>query len=447
MQKRILISLICIFTLNIIFGQIIYDKRKYIDQFKNICISEAKRTGIPASIKMAQALIESAAGSSKLALESNNHFGIKCGSSWVGETYWVEDDEFDSLNIKKKSCFRVYTNPENSFVAHSDFLTDPKKQSRYGFLFQYDRTDYRNWAFGLKSAGYASNGDYANILIKVIEENGLYLLDNETIASKPDPNIPVKSSPYNHNVQSINDVKMVFAREGETLSDIASAQDVEVVDLYNYNEKYFSASQKLVLGTPIFLQRKRRYFRDKKSEHYVKDGETMFSISQTYGIRLYRLYQKNRMPEGSEPVPGSKLSLRGYLPSQETPKLKNESQYVSKKKTNEFDEFIGSIFTKNKKTSIYDEDEPGFPGALNGGFLHFEIEPTKVDAPKKSKDSVGSQYSQKEEPVPNNMHKVSSGETLFSISKKYGISVQQLKDWNSLKDNAIKVGQLLKIKN
>jgi len=146
----------------------------YIDKYKDLAISEMHRTGIPASIKLAQGLLESGAGTSELSINANNHFGIKCGGSWTGETYKIEDDEF--RNGKKiKSCFRVFNSAHGSYIAHSQFLLDNR---RYAFLFSYSNTDYYCWAKGLRKAGYATDKKYPKKLIDIINKYQLYLFDD-----------------------------------------------------------------------------------------------------------------------------------------------------------------------------------------------------------------------------------------------------------------------------
>lgn len=152
------------------------DKAKaYIEKYKHIAVAEMDRMGIPASIKMAQALLESGIGESKLAINANNHFGIKCGGEvWTGDTYYMWDDE------PVKSCFRVYETAEESFIAHSEFLRNPKKDFRYGVLFKLDKKDYEGWAKGLQKAGYATSKTYSKKLISLIERLELYKLDHLT---------------------------------------------------------------------------------------------------------------------------------------------------------------------------------------------------------------------------------------------------------------------------
>lgn len=158
----------------------------YIDRFKAIAIREMERTGVPASIKLAQGLLESDAGRSTLANQANNHFGVKCHSSWQGERYYKEDDDYDPVTKELiKSCFRVYKNADESFVEHSEFLRDPRKVNRYGWLFQLQKNDYVGWANGLEKSGYATASDYSEKLIKIIEDYQLAQFDGYSSAEIP----------------------------------------------------------------------------------------------------------------------------------------------------------------------------------------------------------------------------------------------------------------------
>jgi LysM repeat protein len=158
----------------------------YVDRFKGIAVREMERTGVPASIKLAQGLLESDAGRSTLANKANNHFGVKCHSDWQGERYYKEDDDYDPVTKELlKSCFRVYKNADESFIEHSEFLRDPRKVARYGWLFQLPKTDYVGWANGLEKSGYATNADYSEALIKMIEDYQLAQFDNVSSAEIP----------------------------------------------------------------------------------------------------------------------------------------------------------------------------------------------------------------------------------------------------------------------
>lgn len=147
----------------------------YIDQYKDLAVIEMHRSGIPASIILAQGLLESNNGSSSLAQSANNHFGIKCKSYWRGSKYYHKDDDYDSQGNLKKSCFRAYESPIDSYVDHSNFLMYTE---RYSILFNYHKTDYIQWAHGLKNCGYATDPKYANKLITKIEQHQLYIYDN-----------------------------------------------------------------------------------------------------------------------------------------------------------------------------------------------------------------------------------------------------------------------------
>ena len=165
-MKQGLISFFCLLAISG-FSQ---DRLDYINRFKDVAVVEMHRTGIPASIKLAQGILESNAGASMLAERANNHFGIKCGSAWKGKTMLRKDDDRNAQGKLVKSCFRSFGSAEESFVAHSDFLLDPNKKYRYGFLFGLGSDDYRGWAHGLKKAGYATNPNYPKLLIRIIEE-------------------------------------------------------------------------------------------------------------------------------------------------------------------------------------------------------------------------------------------------------------------------------------
>jgi len=156
-------------------------QERYMDRFKNIAMEEMKRSGIPASIKMAQGIMESMAGRSELAVNANNHFGIKCKANWQGGTYLYVDDDRDSSGNLVQSCFRLYQSPEDSYYDHSEFL---KNRSRYKSLFSLPAHDYQGWANGLKRAGYATDPNYATKLIQTIEKYNLYVLDQEVMAAQ-----------------------------------------------------------------------------------------------------------------------------------------------------------------------------------------------------------------------------------------------------------------------
>lgn len=263
--------------------------------------------GIPASITLAQGLLESDNGNSALARYANNHFGIKCHAGWKGDTYIQNDD-------KPNECFRKYKTAEESFEDHSEFL---KTRGRYAFLFELRKTDYKGWAEGLQEAGYATNRNYAKLLIKIIEENNLYQYDRVqelTVEKKkkkdPEPPVIMPSSQPATNVRKIylnNNVKYIVAQEGDTYYKIARQLDMRLWQLHNYNET--GKQTCLQAGDIVYLQPKRRKSY-KEEVHTVRLGETMYSISQLYGIKVKHLYRLNEMQDGQEPSVGQKIFLK-----------------------------------------------------------------------------------------------------------------------------------------
>ena len=334
----------------------------YISEYKKIAISEMHRTGIPASIKLAQAILESDLGRSPLAYKANNHFGIKCGNGWTGETYYKQDDETDNTGILIESCFRSFNSGEESYLAHSDFLTSPSKQSRYGFLFNLNTTDYVGWANGLKFAGYASDPSYPSKLIKIIESYQLYKLDvsvntsgrQQDLAEIPAPKEKFKQDKYKkdtpekvnpniwnsdetpgtegreknmisgkYKVAKINDVKMVLAYGGESIKELALRNGKNVFDLLEYNELVISQDQVLKSNEVIFLSKKKKSVEDEAlAFHTVSKGETLYVIAQKNGIRLENLMSKNNIPPDAEPLQGEVLSLNKNLSKRDSPKYR-----------------------------------------------------------------------------------------------------------------------------
>lgn len=280
----------------------------YIQRFKDDAIRDMKKTGVPASITLAQGMFESENGNSRLAREANNHFGIKCHKEWTGPTYIKDDDT-------KDECFRKYASVLDSYDDHSQFL---RTRERYNFLFGYEVTDYKKWAHGLKKAGYATNPEYAYKLIKIIEENNLNELDhNREIASisKPEPVTEIsKTNPlisakkpveFNSNLQLNNEIKCVVARQGDSWLSIARQQEMMLWQVLKYNDA--DKGSKLEPGQIVYLNPKRN--KAKMDYHIVKAGETMHDISQLYGIKLKKLYLRNHITLYVEPEPGTKLSL------------------------------------------------------------------------------------------------------------------------------------------
>jgi LysM repeat protein len=422
------------------------DNQSYVQKYKKIAVLEMHRSGIPASIKLAQAILESGAGKSDLAVKANNHFGIKCGGDWKGKTMRKKDDDY-KFGVRVKSCFRSYKNPEQSFIDHTKFLTNPAKASRYGFLFDYDKKDYKKWAKGLKKAGYATNPKYPKLLIKVIEDNNLHeydLMSIEDVGGEESPLADVKnkevkkprvkkpkvnrpsteepSSPkkpdfsknkslknkgkasQNKNIFHVNDVKVVTVQIGDTPEKLAKRYKISKSKLLKYND--LSGSETLKVGTNIFLQSKRSSSRKKKNFHVVSDNETMHDISQMYGVKLSKLYKRNKMKAGQEPQNDERVNVRGKR--YKAPKIRGAKQKTAKKEEKTKPKAKSSVQSKKEKERNAKSKQKNKPS---------------------KKDGI--------------IHIVKEGETLYRISRKYQVSVDDIKKWNKLKTNNIDKGQEL----
>ena len=348
---------------------------EYINQFKEIAVSEMKRTGVPASITLAQGILETENGNSELVKKSNNHFGIKCKNTWTGETVTHDDDATGE-------CFRAYTNAAESYRDHSDFL---KANKRYSALFNLDPADYAGWAKGLKKAGYATNPRYPELLIKHIEEYSLqqYTLIAlnrlpETDITKAEENItaaPVEAiveNPVPDNdiaaaandpdkIISINKSKCVFEKKGTSLLVIANKHNISLSRLMEFNDM----TEEGLLGKDqlIYLEKKSK---TGEQEYYiVQPGETLYDVAQKNAVQLKYLLEYNN--------------------------LKADSKL-------------------NVKTKLF--LQPVFQGAVKN-----------ADA-RKSK-----------------VHLVGPKEGLYGIARTYNVTVQELKEWNKLESDNLKIGQ------
>jgi len=377
---------------------------EYINTYKQLAVEEMIRTGVPASIKLAQGIHETEAGHSNLVTRSNNHFGIKCKSGWQGDKVYHDDDA-------RGECFRSYSTSNDSYKDHSDFL---KNSSRYAFLFQLDPTDYKGWAYGLKKAGYATNIKYSQILIKIIEQYNLqqYSLialgklsaDEEILAGvkKPGAGTITTSSPaapvppvmeelpavvrpsYPEGEFIINKTRVVFAKSGTTLLSVAKLYDISLKRLFDFND--LQKEDVLIEDQLIFLQRKRKV--GAGEYHIVQQGESLYGISQSEGIRLESLLQYNFLKPAMRPAVGEKLYLQNDAPSQ--PRLATDDSNRMSGSTNE-------------------------PLQLN----------------------------EKAQPVDFITHVVRTKETLYGIAKNYNTTTDKLKEWNKLENVQLKKGQEL----
>lgn len=323
MSKFIYTIILPFFFITTVFssvsGQQQMTLEEYIERFKDVAMEEMRTNGIPASIKLAQGILESGFGNSDLAVIGNNHFGIKC-HGWSGRTFFKDDDHRDE-------CFRAYNDPEESFRDHSEFLTG---RPRYAGLFKLDMDDYKGWAKGLRRAGYATNPQYPDLLIGIIERNRLYEYDQLVLAaldgrkpagisSRPAGQTSGRSASgdqlnrqdtdQEREIHENNRVKYIYARQGDTPESIAEELGMWPREIYRYNDMQSSGSIKV--GQIVYLQPKRR--RGSEQYHFVKSGETMHDISQQYAIRLKSLYRRNNMEEGQEPETGQRIYLQGRV--------------------------------------------------------------------------------------------------------------------------------------
>ena len=276
----------------------------YINQYKDLAIEQMLRYRIPASITLAQGLFESAAGRSDLVRQGNNHFGIKC-HNWTGPTQYHDDDA-------RGECFRVYQDARDSYEDHSKFLAC---QPRYARLFQLSQRDYKGWARGLKACGYATNPQYANKLIQIIE---LYKLNEYDKAKRYDrfmaahsgTDQPVNAEGLLHPIHIFNKNYYLYAREGDTFKSIGKEVGISWRKLARYNEH--DKHTILHKGDIIYLKKKRSKApkQYKGRPHVIKPGESMYVISQKYGIRLEKLYKMNHLDPNIPVSIGTRLRVR-----------------------------------------------------------------------------------------------------------------------------------------
>jgi LysM repeat protein len=288
---------------------------EYIDTYSGVAVSEMHRSGIPASIKLAQGILESGFGNSLLATEGRNHFGIKCHNTWTGARIYHDDDQ-------KGECFRKYNNASESWIDHTEFLVGG---NRYAFLFEYELTDYKSWARGLSRAGYATDPNYPQRLIDLIERYNLHLYDtndnvpisliiSENRANANTNNASQRDSDFGwfyieqYPIYKNNKTDFILAMEGDTHASLANEMDIMLWQLLRFND--VKSSAQLYDGQRIYIQAKRRKATKNNPTHTVREGDTMYSISQDYAIKLKRLYFLNNMEEGSQSEVGNVLNLR-----------------------------------------------------------------------------------------------------------------------------------------
>lgn len=346
---------------------------EYISQFRDIAMSEMKRSGVPASITLAQGILESENGNSELVKKSNNHFGIKCKNTWLGESVTHDDDATGE-------CFRAYNNAGDSYRDHSDFL---RANKRYSALFALDPADYAGWAKGLKKAGYATNPRYPDLLIKYIEQYDLqqYSLavlgqsQQSDLAKIDGPNLgnippefkealTADPKPIANNfdeITSINKTKCVFVKKGTSLLLVANKFNISLHKLMDFND--LEKEGILAKDQYIYLSKKQK--QGEEELYLVRPGETLYDVAQNTGVQLKHLAGYNQLGEKAQLIPNTKLAL-----------------------------------------------QPGVQADI------------KTAGEKKQK-----------------VHLVAPKEGLYAIARTYNVSVQQLKEWNKLDSDNLKIGQ------
>lgn len=317
-MKRVVIAVLFFAVCLPVFSQKI-SIQEYINTYKDVAISEMKRSGIPASITIAQGILETESGNSDLVRRSNNHFGIKCKSNWTGSSVFHDDDAAGE-------CFRKYDNAEDSYKDHSNFL---RGSSRYAFLFDLEPSDYKGWAYGLKKAGYATNPKYPEILIRNIEENNLHQFDqganglplfDATKFDEKDAAAKIIMEPIHYtemntaqNVASIkagktlfNGLKAVFVGKHTSLLAIATEYNISLSKLLEYND--LKTDGLLKEEQWIFLEKKLK--QGNRDIYITQQGETLYEIAQTNAIQLEYLLQYNNVSENESLRKGTKIRLR-----------------------------------------------------------------------------------------------------------------------------------------
>lgn len=296
----------------------------YIDKYKNVAMEEMVKYKIPASITLAQGILESGNGQSKLAKKGNNHFGIKCHSNWRGKTMRLDDDA-------PKECFRVYKTPEESYRDHSKFL---KNGQRYAFLFDLKITDYKAWAKGLKKAGYATLPTYATVLINLIETYNLQQYDEMVVKGKYKKNkkdkkavapvvadvkqpaeVPVLAdckvvgmTEDHHFIRENFGVKFTFTKKGDNLDNLSKELKISKRQLIKYNN--LGSKTTFAEGEVLYIGPKRRKAAGGYKVHVIKKGETLSQVSRLYAVKLERIFKMNELDENSVIQIGQVIKLR-----------------------------------------------------------------------------------------------------------------------------------------
>ena len=474
-----------------LFAQSSELKMAYVEQYKAMAIENMHRTGVPASITLAQGILESGVGKSPLAVEANNHFGIKCHKEWTGPTFTMDDDE-------KNECFRKYATVLDSYLDHAAFL---KSRPRYADLFKLEITDYKGWANGLKAAGYATNPNYAPLLIKQIEELGLSQYDQMTseqlaalrnVAPVTKPaaveNTSVATTqpapvPCQPGVFKLNKVKVVCAKTGDSPLSIAEEHGLYAYQVLKYND--LTDETRFTPGELVYLQAKRK--RAEVAEHVVNELESVRDLSQRYGISTAAIRRKNQLKPGEEFAAGE----TAYLINKRREKPKTRTLAEIEKLKAERDRREAAQKKPAPPVTVPAKNAPAFaapvektqpkPAAVTESKTTLDIKrpeaeavpdsqmakpvPAKVEIKTETKietkpeelkpketpaEKVATDVPAAKESTPapaagvTKKHLVVKGDTLFNISRRYGLTVAELRSLNNLSEaDAIKLGMEL----
>ena len=363
-----------------------YTIDQYVQTYREMAIREMRRMGVPAAITLAQGLLETENGNSDLVKKSNNHFGIKCKSSWNAGSVTHDDDA-------QGECFRTYKDAEASYRDHSNYL---RGNERYAFLFKLDPRDYKAWARGLKNAGYATNPRYPDILIKNIEDHDLqqYTLvavkdvpvyDASLYKADPEEKAIEKITGNDHLGEPdsdvkilINGIKAVQAHKGRSLLAIATENNINLIRLLEFND--LQQEGLLQKDQYIFLERKSK--EGDKPYYITQTGESLYDVSQKTGVRLQNLTEFNNLASYQILTLGQRIFLR-----------------------------------QGRETSL----------AVHENVVQAPYVPVKLPEGK----------------VEKKIHLVQPSEGLYGLSKKYGVTIAQLKEWNNLNSDILHIGQVL----
>ena len=449
----------------------------YVERYAGLAVWEMERTGVPASIKLGQAILESRWGTTDLARIANNHFGIKCGGLWEGSFYMKEDDDYDAQGTLIPSCFRRYESAEASFVAHSEFLKDPLKTDRYGFLFDLDPEDYKAWARGLKKAGYATDKDYHHKLIRIIENLKLFQYDQinqeiieaiiagieqggttSQLAHLPgiEPAIIYRFRKSQPALAPLPVMMVNHLRGIRTLAkEVQQGKSLPVRELFTYNAAIDHPVRILKARPSTVAGPERNSYRGKESWHVVRPNELLADISRLYGLELKALYRRNLIPDSSEVAAGERIKLKGNqvdirpllrpaLPSVEAvPAFVPGYSAPGAQKADPFSApTTGAGPVKNLSSKPI--------GLTPPQGVRPSLEP--IQSPDSSSGEGGLRTSaalwagaetQGEKPV---YHVVKTGETLWSIARQYGKSAEDLMLLNEMKAKTIVAGMAIRVR-